>query len=151
MPDEHLPSTFYRVLRLHQKVAQRIEVALQPSGLTAHQYTVLSLIRRLSPVSSAEIARKLQITAQSVGETIKTLEAKELITRALVPENRRTHALRVTLEGKRALTRADKLVFAAEDAFFAHLPAGERQAFEATVRRLRHPDTVTPTRNTARG
>jgi len=57
----------------------------------------------------------------------------------MVPENRRTHALDVTTQGRRALTRADKLVLAAEDRFFAYLSVQERAVFEDTIQRLRHP------------
>jgi len=151
MSDNNLPTAFYRMLRLHQRVVLSMEAALQPSGLTMHQYTVLSMIRRFAPVSSAEIARKLLISAQSAGETIKSLEARELIARTVLPENRRTHALGTTAEGKRALARADKLVFAAEEAFFANLSPGELQAFERTIRRLRNPEAVAPPRRAALG
>jgi DNA-binding MarR family transcriptional regulator len=144
MPEKNLPSTFYRVLRLHQLVGSVIETALQPAGLSANQYTVLSLIRIHAPVSSAEIARKLSVTAQSAGESIKALEARELVVRTLVPENRRTHALDVTTQGRRALTRADKLVLAAEDRFFADLSTQERTAFEDTIQRLRRPVQAVP-------
>jgi DNA-binding MarR family transcriptional regulator len=139
MPEKDLPHAFYRVLRLHQLVGARIESALESVAMTAHQYTVLSLIRRHAPVSSAEIARKLGITAQSAGESIKSLEVRDLVVRKLLPEDRRSHALGVTPQGRRALTRADKLVLAAEDDFFAHLSTAERSAFEDTIQRLRFP------------
>jgi len=149
MPDQDLPHAFYRVLRLYQLVGASLEAALESVAMTAHQYTVLSLIRMHSPVSSAEIARKLGITAQSAGETIKSLEARELVKRTLLPENRRTHALGLTPQGRRALTRADKLVLAAEVRFFARLSDAERKAFDGAIQRLRHPDGANPARDTA--
>jgi DNA-binding MarR family transcriptional regulator len=137
VPDQNLPHAFFRVLRLHQRVSACIETALESVAMTAHQYTVLSLIRTHAPVSSAEIARKLGITAQSAGESIKSLEVRDLVVRKLLPEDRRSHALGVTPQGRRALSRADKLVLAAEDRFFADLSAAERAAFEETIQRLR--------------
>jgi DNA-binding MarR family transcriptional regulator len=144
MPHQDLPRVFYRVLRLHQAVSTRIEAALASVKLTANQYTVLSLIRRHAPVSSAEIARMLGITAQSAGECIKALEARDLVARNPLPENRRAHALSVTSAGGRALARSDKLVLAAEADFVAHLTPAERVAFEETIQRLRYPGTEEP-------
>lgn len=141
MPDRELPSAFFRVMRLHQLVSERVEMALQPEGFTAHQYTVLSLIRRFAPVSSAEIARKLRVTAQSAGESIKTLEERQLVARTPLSEDRRSHALNVTTQGRRALARADKLILEAETLFFGTLSAAERAAFDKTIQRLRFPDS----------
>lgn len=140
MPDRDLPSAFFRVMRLHQLVAASVEAALQPEGFTAHQYTVLSLIRRFAPVSSAEIARKLRVTAQSAGESIKTLEERRLVTRSPLSEDRRSHALSVSTQGRRALARADKLIVEAEKRFFGSLSAAERAAFDKTIHRLRFPE-----------
>lgn len=131
------PRTFYQVLRLHQLIAAHLDVALAPAGFTASQYTVLSLVRNHGPVSSADLARRLGISAQSVGETVKALEARLLVSRRTVPGNRRTHALTLTPQGKRALGRADGLVLAAENAFFSKVSTAERAALEDTIRRLR--------------
>lgn len=141
MQQENLPRTFYRVLRLHQMVASHVESAVQPAGLTAHQYTVLSLIRRYAPVSSAEVARKLLVSAQSAGESIKTLEARRLLIRSAIPDNRRTHALSLTPEGAKTLSLADSLILNAEDKFFMHLSIKERELFEQLIQRLRHQES----------
>jgi DNA-binding MarR family transcriptional regulator len=137
MPTHQSPRTFYLVMRLHQLVSECLEEALVPVGLTASQYTVLSLVRRHAPITSAELARRLRISAQSTGESVKALETKLLIERYGIEENKRVLVLKLTAQGRRLLTRAGKLVAEAEDRFFGALEPAERESLEAAVVRLR--------------
>ena len=137
MPNHSSPRSFYLVMRLHQLVGERLEEALEPIGLTASQFTMLSLVRRYSPITSAELARRLRIAAQSTGESVKALEAKMLIERYGIEENKRVLVLKLTAQGQRLLTRASKLVDEAENRFFETLKSSERENFEAAIDRLR--------------
>lgn len=131
------PRTFYLVMRLHQLIAECLEETLVPLGLTASQYTVLSIVGRRAPITSAELARRLRISAQSTGESVKALEAKKLIERHGIEENKRVLVLKLTAQGHRSLTRANKLVAEAEQDFFGGLSAAERRDLEATIVKLR--------------
>lgn len=131
------PRAFYQVLRLHQLVSVRLEEVLGPANLTATQYTMLSLVRRLQPVTSAQLARWLQVSAQSAGETLKGLEGRSLLQRGACDSNKRIVLLSLTPLGTRTVAHADELVSAAEEAFFAVLGARERSSFDRAVQRLR--------------
>ncbi len=150
---ESTPHTFYRILRLKQLVGVALDNALESSVLTTHQYTILSMVRRWAPVTSAELARLLQISAQSMGESLKSLEDKGYISRSTSPANKRMILFVVTPEGKRAATKADRLVARAEEVFFACLSPRELADFEkavATVRAHHEPALGTsslPARN----
>lgn len=132
------PRAFYQVLRLHQLVSIRLEEVLGPASLTATQYTMLSLVRRLQPVTSARLARWLQVSAQSAGETLKALEARGLLQRGVSASNKRIVLLSLTEDGTRMLAHADDLVFTAENQFFSVLDTAERTTFDQAVQRLRH-------------
>ena len=132
------PRAFYLVNRLHQLVAERLEEALVPFEITASQYTVLSVLSRHAPLTSAELARRLRISAQSTGESVKALEAKALLTRYSIEENRRVLVLKLTAQGQRLLKRAHALVAEVEADFFGVLAAAERQHFEAAMIKLRN-------------
>ncbi len=131
------PRAFYQVLRLHQLVAACLDTSLAPESLTAAQYTMLSLVRRLGPTTSAQLARWLQVSAQSTGETMKSLEARGWVERGASETNKRIVLLSLTPAGKRVVQRADQLVTAAEERFFAALSPREREAFDRTIQRLR--------------
>lgn len=137
------PRTFYQVLRLYYHISERLEMCLQPEGLTAGQYTALSLLRRYEPTSSAELARRLQITAQSMGEFVRALETKGMVERETAPDNRRIVLLRLTGTGRQALQRCDRLVNKAESHFLSCLNANEAEAFQDAIGRLRRHNART--------
>lgn len=131
------PRAFYQILRLHQLVHNCLDEALQAVELTAHQYTVLSLVRNLAPATSALLARRLQISAQSTGETLKTLEARGLVKRGPSPDNKRLVLFTLTPEGKRMTLRADRLVAKAEAGFFDCIDASAQQSLQESIQRIR--------------
>jgi DNA-binding MarR family transcriptional regulator len=138
MPAKHSPRAFYLVMRLHQLVAECLEEAVIPMGVTATQYTVLSVVRRRTPVTSAELARDLRVSAQSMGESVKVLEGKLLLTRYTIEENKRVLVLKLTAKGQRMLTRADTLIADVEDRFFAALSPAERGHLETAIVKVRN-------------
>jgi DNA-binding MarR family transcriptional regulator len=131
------PSAFFQVLKLHQLVYAALETALLEQNLTPAQYTSLSLIRHHAPVTPAELSRKLGITAQSASQTVQSLEARQLISRAAIPDNKRSISLYLTGAGRAALARADRLVLAAETAFFARLKPRDFERLREAIRTLR--------------
>ena len=64
---------FFYVQQVEQLARRRIDQCLQSEGITAGQYLVLNLIVHHEPVSSADLARRANMTAQSMGEFIKAL------------------------------------------------------------------------------
>lgn len=131
------PRAFYQILRLHQLVSNCLDVALQPATLTAHQYTILSLVRNMAPTTSALVARRLQISAQSTGETLKALEARGLVVRGDSAENRRLVLFTLTPEGKQVALRADRLVAKAEERFFSCIDAPALQSLQDSIQHIR--------------
>lgn len=128
---------FYQVMRLHGEVTEQLERCLQGEGLTSGQYTVLSLLAMMEPTTSADLARKLNITAQSMGKFVLALEAKDMVGRELNPDHGRRIDIRRTALGCAVLARCDRLVDQAEQAFFAPLSPDERQLLHDLMQRLR--------------
>lgn len=131
------PRTFYRIMRLHQLVTTTLDEALEPLAITSRQYTVLAMIRRTAPVTSADLARRLGISAQSMGESHGVLERKGFISRSPSPANKRQILLVLTPEGKKVLQKADRLTDRAEQAFLKSLSPDDLAQFEHTIGQLR--------------
>jgi len=121
-----------------------MDECLLPVQLTAHQYTVLSLVRRFAPTTSAELARRLQVSAQSMGESLRALEGRGFISRGSSEQNRRVVTLQLTPPGKRTLQKADRLVTAAESVFFKCLKPSVHDAMGNAIQTLRESHSVTP-------
>lgn len=131
------PRTFYQLMQTEQLVRRLVEEVVAGEGVTAGQYTLLSLLAREEPRTSAELSRRMRITAQSMGEALKALADKGLVEREADPDNRRAIAVRRTTAGRRVHARCEKAVEAAEQAFFDCLSATELEQLRGTLERLR--------------
>jgi DNA-binding MarR family transcriptional regulator len=96
-----------------------MEHSLAEVGISAAQYSVLSILELTPAVSSAEIARVSSMRRQSVHGLITTLENKGLVERVAVEHDRRQLAISLTTAGYEALGRATPRVRALEAAILA--------------------------------
>ncbi len=128
---------FFYVQQVEQLVRRRIDECLQPEGITAGQYMVLNLVVHHEPVSSADLARRANMTAQSMGEFIKTLEAKGWIARTGDPANRRVIQVSASPAGKAVLVRSEAKVDQAERDFFQVLGGEEVASLRFMLSRVR--------------
>ncbi|MEV6561433.1 MarR family transcriptional regulator [Nocardia sp. NPDC051756] len=73
-------------------------------ALTMPERTALARLDREGPATSAELARKEQITPQAMGATLSALQARGLVERHSDPADRRRVVLALTPAGSRVLT-----------------------------------------------
>lgn len=83
---------------------RRSHEALSEGDLTGPQLTALSRLERLGAVTTAELARREQITPQSMGATVAVLEGRGLLARAADPADGRRWLLTVTDAGRAVLS-----------------------------------------------
>jgi DNA-binding MarR family transcriptional regulator len=83
---------------------RRSHEALSEGDLTGPQLTALSRLERLGPVTTAELARREQITPQAMGSTVLALERLGLVARAADEGDGRRWLLTVTEAGLAALS-----------------------------------------------
>lgn len=130
------PRVFFYFFRHYQKIDAIMEEALKVEGLTTGQYTILSALKRFEPCTSAELARKQNMTAQSMGEYLSTLESKGLIERNFTNGNRRNQMVTRTPAGLAVQERCDHAVLRAERAYLARLSPEDRDRFVANLEAL---------------
>lgn len=128
---------FFYIQQVEQLVRRRIDECLQGESITAGQYMVLSLVNLHEPVSSADLARRSNITAQSMGEFIKALESKDLIERRSDANNRRVIQIFSTPAGRKLLIRSEARVDQLEREFFACLSGEELTSLRFMLHRVR--------------
>ncbi|WP_262705322.1 MULTISPECIES: MarR family winged helix-turn-helix transcriptional regulator [Streptomyces] len=83
---------------------RRSHEALSEGDLTGPQLTALSRLERLGAVTTAELARREQITPQAMGATVAVLEERGLVTRSADPADGRRWLLTVTEAGRAVLS-----------------------------------------------
>jgi DNA-binding MarR family transcriptional regulator len=129
--------TSYLVKRLENEVREMLEAALADRDVTLAQYTLLSMFSDVDGMSSADAARRSNVSKQAANEMINVLEAKRLIARTEDRDNRRILRVNLTAAGRRLLAACDTAVDRSERAFFSKLSAVQvaalRQAIEILI------------------
>ena len=129
------PGMSYAIARLHQRVFTSITERVAPYGLTALQFTTLSVLSRHgAPLSTSQLARRAFMTPQSMSEVIHALERKGLIKRNPDPNHRRTLPATLTAKGRRVLTACDASVSEFEDAMLDGFSEADRATFRDMIK-----------------
>nr|WP_157596552.1 MarR family transcriptional regulator [Saccharomonospora saliphila] len=133
--DEAAPArTAYLVKQLELAVRAHIDAAARPHGLTTTQYTALAALRRIPGQSSAQLARRSFVSAQTMQELISGLERRGLIERTQAPTNKRVLRIHLTEQGERVLDGVDGEVDAIERTMLADLDPAQVERFRDSLR-----------------
>ncbi|MCX5388948.1 MarR family winged helix-turn-helix transcriptional regulator [Streptomyces sp. NBC_00094] len=137
MTDIAPPSLLYSVKQVELATRARLDELLKPSGVTALQYTALTVLERRDGMSSAELARNSFVTPQSMSDLVGALERRGLIARSPDPASRRRHVISLTGEGRALLALHAQAVKELEDEMLTGFTARERTAFRDFLNRSR--------------
>jgi DNA-binding MarR family transcriptional regulator len=105
LPDAAEPKLMYLVKQVELAVRSHLDDLLRPVGLTALQYTALTVLERQPDLSSAQLARNSFVTAQSMADMITALEGRGLIERHRDRADRRRLVVALTPGGRELLGR----------------------------------------------
>jgi DNA-binding MarR family transcriptional regulator len=127
------PLLIYMVKQVELAVRARIDEIVRPVGLTASQYTALTVLERHTDMSSAQLARSSFVTAQSMADMITALEGRALIERHRDRTDRRRLVVALTDEGRALLDRCRDEVDSIEATMLAGLSGPQSKALRATL------------------
>lgn len=128
----------YVIARLDRAIRREITEMVAPHGLTATQYTALSVLRMGKGLSNAQLARRSYVTPQSMIEMLGTLEAKGLIVRSPAPDHGRILRTELTAKGRRLLSRCDAAINRMEIEMTRELSPEQLDEFEQMLRSCVH-------------
>ena len=111
----------------------RLDEIVRPTGLTALQYTALTVLERHTDMSSAQLARHSFVTAQSMADMITTLEGRRLIERHRDRADRRRLVVSLSPEGRVLLDRYRDEVAALEETMVKGLSGSQVKALRAAL------------------
>jgi DNA-binding MarR family transcriptional regulator len=98
------PTLMYVMKQVELATRARLDELFRPIGMTALQYTALTVLERHPDLSSAQLARNSFVTTQSMADMVAALEERGLIERHRDAADRRRLVLALTEDG-RALLR----------------------------------------------
>lgn len=122
-------SLLYLIKRTELAVRARLEELLKPAGITALQYTALTVLERRDGVSAAQLARDSFVTAQSMADMVRALERRDLIRREPNPGNRRERLILLTGPGRQLLAEYAEAARGLEERMVADMSTAEIKAF----------------------
>lgn len=83
-----------------------LDAALAPSGLTADEFGVYSVLTSAPSMTPSELARWMSAPPTTVSSYVKRLEGRGHVVREPNPQDRRSYVLRLTDDGRAAHARA---------------------------------------------
>ena len=133
MPGPASPLLLYLVKQVELAIRSHLDELFRPSGLTALQYTALTVLERHDNMSSAQLARNSFVTAQSMADMIAALEGRGLIERHRDSADRRRLVVSLTADGRALLDRYRAEVQALEQGMIAGLSEAQVTGLRATL------------------
>ena len=100
----------YRLVRLADRLQQRFTAALTPHDLSPRQFSVLAVLAATPGVTSADLARAVLTTPQSMHTLLDQLQNRELVDRGERRGRGRAAAVQPTARGRDLLAAAGERV-----------------------------------------
>ena len=122
--EEPLGFLLYRVV-----AALRPQVAaeLKPLGLSLPELVCMRILSMHPGLTSAELARGTNVSAQAANQVLHALEERGVLTRRASTPAGRAMPARLTRRGKALLTRAEAAVHVADQRILTRLTADEQR------------------------
>lgn len=127
------PTLLYLMKQVELAVRSRLDDIVRPIGLTALQYTALTVLERHPDLSSAQLARYSFVTAQTMSDMVTTLQSQKLIERHRDAADRRRLVLALTSGGRALLKRYRPEVEELEREMLAELGGDEVAELRRTL------------------
>jgi DNA-binding MarR family transcriptional regulator len=126
----------YNLRRAYLTIQEDFLAQLAKLELRAVSFSALSLIVDNPDIIQSRLAEALSMERSNLVVIVDQLEQRDLITRSKLKSDRRVHALRATLKGRRLRDRAAALVKAHEDRLLADFTPAERKNLIAMLNRI---------------
>ena len=115
-------------------LVRRLRHVQPDGGISVPEATALALLHRDGPATCTTLAKREQITPQSMGATLASLEARGLIQRRTDPEDGRRAVMSITRAGNEIISRRrDATTDTIARSLAAHFTAGELEALRTAA------------------
>ena len=121
--DEPLGFLLYRVMA---SLRPQVAAELKPLGLSLPEYVCMRILANHPGLTSAELARGTNVSAQAANQVLHALEDRGACSRVASAPVGRAMPARLTRRGKALLKRADTAVAVAEQRILARLAAEQQ-------------------------
>jgi DNA-binding MarR family transcriptional regulator len=140
--EEPATSLSYALLSASGRVAERLESALEPLGLSLAKFGALSkLVAAGEPLPLSTLAERCACVRSNITQLVDRLETEGLVSRADDPHDRRSIRAELTDEGRRRQAAGVRAVEKVERGLLAHLPKPKQDSLVELLRSLHTPSS----------
>src|ERR1041385_865918 len=132
------PSLLYMVKQVELVARSHLDELVKPSGITALQYTALTVLERHDGLSAAQLARDSFVPAQSIADLVRSLEGRGLIRRERNSRNRRELLILLTAAGRELLEQCAAPVRELEERMVRDLTAHQTEQLRQALSKAWH-------------
>ena len=126
-------NTGFLMSKVSQLARGGFERALEPMGLKARHYGVLTALAGEGQHAQGDLGEKLAIDRTTMVGLVDELEGLGLVERRRDPEDRRRYDLALTDDGMRTVSEAETIAARVQDAVLAPLDGAERRRLHDTL------------------
>src|SRR5512142_2363351 len=132
------PSPVFQLVGALQAVADHLEDAVGPVGLSLGKFGVLTRLADAGePLPLGTLAERCACVRSNITQLVDRLEAERLVLRAPDPRDRRSIRAELSAEGRRRYEEGRKAIEATEQEVFAWLPQADREELLRLLQVLR--------------
>jgi DNA-binding MarR family transcriptional regulator len=127
------PRLSYLVKWVERGLRLRLDLALEPHGVTTPEYTALSVLREKDGLSSAQLARRVFVSAQAMNQLVIRLERRRLIERSPSAAHAKTMCMSLTAKGAALLAACDRATLPIDERALSGLSKGDAAALRRAL------------------
>jgi DNA-binding MarR family transcriptional regulator len=127
------PRVSYLIKWVERGLRLQLDAALQEQGVSAHEYTALSVLARRDGLSSAQLARRTLVSAQAMNQLVIALEKRGLIVRKADPEHNKIQRASLTGAGRRLVAACDRATAPVEELLLSGLSGAQVSMFREAL------------------
>jgi DNA-binding MarR family transcriptional regulator len=131
------PSVLYTVKQVELAARHHLDELLKPSGVTALQYTALTVLQRRDGFTVTELAQNSFVKVQSMADLLRPLYERQLISRRADPAHGRRQLIGLTASGRDLIDVYDRRVRNLEERMLAPLSEDEAEMLLGLLARCR--------------
>jgi DNA-binding MarR family transcriptional regulator len=128
---------WFRLIRLQGRMSAAVSERLRDIGLSVSQCDVLTTLTEQEGLSQQHLAERLYVTKGNISGLIDRLAAAGYVQRRPLAGDRRSHAVFLTAEGRRAAEKGITVQRSFVTATLGSLPEQQLTALEATLIAIR--------------
>lgn len=135
-PDRAHAPTLALMKQVQYRSYLLLERALEPLGVSAVQFRILTTLKQRQRISSAELARLYDVRPQTMFKQVALLESRGFIRRDVSEANKRILELELSPLGESTLTECAAHAAAVEKSLFTDFTAGELGMYRELMTRM---------------